>query len=450
MRIPWTRRQQLLALSLGLGSLGAGFAYGRFESTTVRPRAAAEKGVFPAEGIPRVGRLAYVREGDLWVLELGRGEERRLTRTGSVHFPHWSANGRWLAYQEDGSLWIAQPDSGETRHLQTGVIAARWSPRFALLAYATRDGALFVAEPEVRDKRPREVFSLGSGVGDGILWGPDSVRLVVERREPPRRGQAPLEALWLTNIAARDPAPVFVAAGRTGVIAGSWAIDGRVLLYWQGLVAASVAEDGLPLYAMPAPSGRGVLVAEGALLHRRWLQWSPRADRLAYVDGAGRDAWSGKRVRVAQADELLRAAQRGSSSLPTATIEGSEAWADADPAWSPDASKIAFTRTVGAAGDALVTRRVWIADKGLGSPRPLVVSGSPAVAALDHSGQERPLWSRQGQFVLLARRAGGQAELWLVTRHGTDARRVVAGLQDPAPGHHGYLPWEQLYDWWPG
>lgn len=444
MRVRINRGRFLLGVGAGLASAGSGLAYAWYESAVLQPRAERERGLFPARGLPAVGRLAYVREGDMWVLDLGRGDERRLTRTGRVHTPQWSGNGRWLSYQEGPALWIAQPDSGETQRLHDSVVAASWSPRFAQLAYATEAGALLTAEPERTDRRQRELFPAGGEIG-ALVWSPDGVRIVVERRAPLTPQGLPLEALWLTNVLGREPLPVLVAAGRSRISLAGWTNDERALLFWQGFTAAAAA-DVLPLFAMPLPSGRAQLVAEAVLPYRRWLASSPHGDRLAFVDGGGAESWRDKRLRLVQTDALL--AQSGGS-LATEAVAGSDEWADTDPAWAPDGLALAFSRAHSAAPQPLQTRRIWIADLNGRPPRPLFDAGSPAAVALEPGGQERPRWSRQGRFLLFARRTGGQVELWLANQRGSEARRVTAGLSDPAPSTSGYLPWEQVYDWWP-
>lgn len=43
-------------------------------------------------------RVAFVREGDIWVKHLPDGEERRLTKDGDNDSPRWSPSGAWLAF----------------------------------------------------------------------------------------------------------------------------------------------------------------------------------------------------------------------------------------------------------------------------------------------------------------------------------------------------------------
>lgn len=44
-----------------------------------------------------LGKITYVKSGDLWVMAVPDGEPRRLTELGDAHSPRWSPSGEWLA-----------------------------------------------------------------------------------------------------------------------------------------------------------------------------------------------------------------------------------------------------------------------------------------------------------------------------------------------------------------
>lgn len=51
-------------------------------------------------------KLAFIRGGDIWTLDLATRQERRLTSGGTYRQPRSSAAGRWVAFlKEDRSLW---------------------------------------------------------------------------------------------------------------------------------------------------------------------------------------------------------------------------------------------------------------------------------------------------------------------------------------------------------
>ncbi|MEW5784682.1 MAG: hypothetical protein AB1767_06360 [Bacillota bacterium] len=99
-----------------------------------------------------VGELAYLSEGDLWLLS---GEDRnRLTDSGDVCFFQWSPDGSKLAYiraaeswPETGSIWLMDADGSAVLLVEETVplldylagSAGLWLPNSNELAYAQRE-----------------------------------------------------------------------------------------------------------------------------------------------------------------------------------------------------------------------------------------------------------------------------------------------------------------------
>lgn len=56
-----------------------------------------------------MGTLAYIKEGDVWVMDVSEGEPQQLTVLGGVHTPRWAPSGEWLAFPRGKELWL-HPD----------------------------------------------------------------------------------------------------------------------------------------------------------------------------------------------------------------------------------------------------------------------------------------------------------------------------------------------------
>jgi len=131
-----------------------------------------ESGENKLPGFP--GRLAVIREGDLWVLEGGK-EPQCLTSDGRNSSPAWSPDGKWLLFYKydpadkwyrNYSLWVARADGGGVYGIepQKHILDARWSPAANSIAYLTaRQGE------RVRSEEFKLVDVGDNGPGDPLL-----------------------------------------------------------------------------------------------------------------------------------------------------------------------------------------------------------------------------------------------------------------------------------------
>lgn len=136
--------------------------------------------------------------------------------------------------------------------------------------------------------------------------------------------------------------------------------------------------------------------------------WSPVA-----IDGSHRIAYA--------------LASNGTSDIWTMRTDGTDkrpvtaepGYFDAEPAWSPDASTLAFQRT----GAAIFGDLYLVASSG-GSPRALVPVGSLAF------GQFGPVWSPDGQLIAFtSKHADGEFyQVWTVS---ADGRRLAQRTNEP-------------------
>lgn len=99
-------------------------------------------------GATPMGKVAYVRNGDVWVKHLPNGPEEQLTRWGDVRGePQWSASGEWLSVARDIpsiqpspggaccgpagapiSIWVVDADGKRERQVEGNYMPMSWSP----------------------------------------------------------------------------------------------------------------------------------------------------------------------------------------------------------------------------------------------------------------------------------------------------------------------------------
>lgn len=95
------------------------------------------------------GRLAFVRDGDLWLRSVG-GEESLLLVDASR--PAWSPDGDRIAVARLRGIAMLDLDSGETSQLthQAGDDAPAWEPSGGRIAFVRR-GAIWEVDPRGRE-----------------------------------------------------------------------------------------------------------------------------------------------------------------------------------------------------------------------------------------------------------------------------------------------------------
>jgi len=414
---------------------------------TATPAVTAAPTATPSAGL---GKLAFMRDGDIWVLDVGSGQERQLTSDGGNKEPRWSRDGRWLAFAkgEAGAIWVMREDGSDAslvaESARAGIV---WAPGENRLTYATGEGALGLVDVESGEQQE---FALSDDEISRFAWLPDGKGLVLELWERQELASPPTawivkQGLWRVNTDGSGLVEVYSAWDQqtlTEVDLGTLSPDGRWLTLWEGFVSASLRADGLPLRIMPATGGQPQEIASTTLLRPGFVAWAPQGDRLAVVEGAGRQTWVNKQIVVMQPDGSDRR-------LLTDTGR-----ADLFPAWSPDGQRIAFTSGEGSqsmeADPALVrTRRIWLANSDGSAKRQL--TDDPAYV------DQFPRWSADGAHILFVRQQAEAIELgheepipveiWLMNADGSEQRKVTDGLSSGWFGYYGFVDWSELLDW---
>lgn len=204
--------RRLYAALLLAGSLAAGrVAYGMLPPGIAAPAGAPAAAALPAaapapvqaltdpkgmDGFPAYApdgsRIAFMRDGRIWLMGPSGDEQRPLTDTADAWdvAPVWSPDGKWIAfirYPVEGyaagpaELRTIRPAGGRDGVMlrsEAPIGAVAWSPDGASLAYTTQHQVLIL---DGRTRRSRTVIDLGEEaelLPGGIAWSPDGQTLV--------------------------------------------------------------------------------------------------------------------------------------------------------------------------------------------------------------------------------------------------------------------------------
>ena len=244
----------------------------------------------PASVCPRavrgLGMVAVAARGRVEVMDLATCRARvvaRVTVTSPVtrvNSPvvHFLGDGRWLVYTTtaaNGSIsgpFVVPVTGGRARTpLGRGLVAFTWAPDGLRLYGITGGGELLSASPTGR----RQVVAAGLGSAaafQSLAISPDGRYAAVDIS---RCGEvAPSAELLNVDLHTGAVRTALRQTGEFYTLAG-WSADGRWLLYWpQSICSASLAADGIPLYAVASSGGgRPVRAVAHMLLYPDFLTW---------------------------------------------------------------------------------------------------------------------------------------------------------------------------------
>jgi TolB protein len=255
-----------------------------------------------------------------------------------------------------------------------------------LIAF-TRDGAdaVYVMRPDGADVR---LVWRGSTGPTDVAWFPDGSKLAVSTGR----------SIWVVNADGTDP----VRVARVGASSLSWSADGRRIAFTSKDDVWLMNADGSGMRRLM----RTPKLSEGN------VDWKPTGGWLAFDSGG----WV-PFVYVMRTD--------GSGLHRAARVEG------AQPDWSPDGSRIAYTRPV-AFPDAVGSigpenGEIWVMN----------ASGTSQVRLTKNRlYDELPAWSPDGRRIVFVRGESGTprgSEIWVMNADGTSEKRLTTGAS-PSPG----------------
>ncbi len=199
-----------------------------------------EQGAAPAWS-PDGGRIAFLRNGELWILRVDGGAERRLADAADFHpfseahvtTPSWSPDGQEIAFIGPGmKISVARADGSGVRKLTSGLdrqVSPAWSPdggRIAFVSDRADSWDIWSIKPDgtgtqrLTDRQQDETLP---------AWSPNGGRIAYIQATGESYGEAVLRTMGRDGT---DPSTV--GADAHGFSQPAWSSDGQKLVYASG------------------------------------------------------------------------------------------------------------------------------------------------------------------------------------------------------------------------
>jgi hypothetical protein len=368
-------------------------------------------------GSTRLGELAWVRDGVLFLLELESCKERTLVQTGAAPPVRFSHDGRWIAFGEGTIVGAA---GGAVQSPLGQLSAWQWSPTTNLLAGVTPGGGVGLVGPA---EAPRMLLPDGTEAGH-LAFSPNGRSLAIDvgGDRVDVVDVAGGSAVTIYRVTPGTNAPPEVAA---------WSPDGRWVLFFSRFPG----KEGVPLNAAPAEGGAWANVFDPVLPYGDFLTWC--GDQLVLSGGAEKVPSEGNQI-------LLSGPPRWRFHNLSDDFSRSWIW----PSCSPNGRWVVATATPNRPeippGDG--ARSMWLLSTDGARDARLTRAAKTAY--------ELPRWSEDGRFLLVVRRdtqPDSPGVLLLVPidpSSGKTGKAVGAVARlGPAPGEEGHGDWSLISDW---
>ena len=406
--------------------------------------------------LPGGDKIAYVLNGDIWVLD-SDWERHRLTDDGNSFAPDWSPGGEWLRFDKSVGAgealriqpWLMRSDGSDARVFDAP--SGLWSPDGEMLAYVAKGdreptGALVTVS--VESGEAYEILPSEFDVA-GLAWSPDGRTIALTRSVPRIAEQprsSPLNGLWLIDSTGGEPRQIvsreqleaiFIQEGEhrhqfAGVDSLQWSPDGEHLAFYATWVGNSANVDGRYLFTVRR-DGSGLMWH--LLTYAGGFDWAPDRSALVLTAGSGRF--------VAEEIKRIALAEPGRPGVQMLTDPAERS--DVSPVWSPRGDRIAFVASSAVAeGERSSTpywmegptEGLWVMDA---DGKNLLQLTQNLQFTQDLRLTDRlPAWSADGSLLLYTRTAAGNPkpdeddhdlqappELWLMRADGSERTRLV-------------------------
>jgi DNA-binding CsgD family transcriptional regulator len=383
-----------------------------------------------------LGKIAFVRDGNIWVQDLPNGTPYQLTDKGDSSRPAWSPSGDWLLYTRTGSgspgrpdLWVVKTDGSQERVIEGAGFSAYWLPDADdRLVHYTDDDETVVEDPDggnrvvlsapFTDANGEKVVRFvypGLPVPGRILYVEAHYPAGDEHRAAP---SGPLMRGFGVSNADGSDARLLLSSDAEATVRDlffAWSPDGsRLIFFTYDEEAGELIQDGVPLSTIPIDGGAKT---DLALTVFPTLRTSQNDAGIALVTGEQHETWTNKRIAVLSPDASNYDYLTGPD---VAAIS---------PAWSPDGTQIAYLAAPDLGPDrrdeALALRRLWASDADGSSQRQLTTG--------EGFRDDAPMWSADGSSILFARMSlddpcfGGSYDLM---RYGLDDGSIEVVASD--------------------
>ncbi|HET8980999.1 MAG TPA: hypothetical protein VFN87_22790 [Solirubrobacteraceae bacterium] len=400
--------------------------------------------------VRRLGLVAAVARGRVEVMDLATCRTRVVARVnvtspvGRANSPvvHFLGHGRWLVYATtaaNGSLrgpFVVPVTGGRARApLGSGLVAFTWAPSGSRLYGITGGGELLSTAPT----GSMRVVARGLGTAAAfrsLAISPDGRHAAVDIS---RCGEAASAELLTVDLRTGAVRTALRQTGEYDTLAG-WSPDGRWLLYWpQRICSASLAADGLSLYAVPA-SGRGhpVRAVAHMLVYPDFLTWC--AGRLIAASTPDRETELGSKLVKSEPPAWRQRTVDNPRPL----------------SWVSPACSVSGRRLVAAAGTSQEVsfgnehRSVYLLRPDGAVVRRLSRPDAPGLS------DEAPQFSRNGRWVLFVRSrvvtAGTAADshdtIELVQASGAGTAVPVLSFTSSDFSYYDHFNWPAEIDWY--
>lgn len=376
------------------------------------------------------GNLAFISNGNLWVLDGTTGQLRLVAAAAQQPAdPQFSPNGSWLSYSvASGQIWLAHADGSSPHPVAEG--GAGWFPGGELRAGT---GLWRVSATGAATR----VATAPTGLA---AWSPDGGRYAfVSDSLVFTRSATGIDRLEVSSSLTGKRTTWYaskVSFTRLSGAQGNFIDHVVVLPHQAGILftvdpdmSASIAADGLGLYEIKTPGARprklGILTLDPISVASNGT--------FAFTNGPNRYAWLTKRVETCVKAPAVCSSMR--------TLDGELSF---DPALSPTGSALAFVEAPSSSVTNFfqstlqrwyATHSLWVLQSGSRSPSEIK----------DANGASVPVWSANSKSLLYE----ADDALWLLPTVSSKPVRVAAPLFQPNdwPSYYGQIDWSSQFAW---